>query len=234
MGRPETVEPEDFIRLTALEELLGGVAHEINQPLNAIMIASQVIRLRVERSHLAEDQEAFLTERLDLISSQAMKAAQIVEKFRNLGASDESGQGETRFRELFDHIRDLMGQQFVSRGIDLNCEIHDPTPLVKGPPQPLLGIMVQALAFARDTVQAIGNWHDKNDIAYKRSLKVTLSDEQGRCVFHLDWDRGQISNLTDVIDPTAYAGLKAADSILSSGGGGLKLYPGALRIVFSP
>ena len=234
MGKPETVEPEDFIRLTALQELLGGVAHEINQPLNAIMIASQVIRLRVERSHLPEEQEAFFTERLDLISSQAMKAAQIIEKFRTIGASDESSHGETRFRDLFDHIQDLMGQQFVSRGIDLNCEIHDPTPLVNGPSQPVLGIMVQALAFARDTVQAIGNWHDKNDIAYKRALNITLSDEQGRCVFHLGWDKGQLPNLTDVIDPTAYAGLKAADSILSSGGGGLKLYGSALRIGFPP
>ena len=104
MERPENVKPEDFLRLTALQELLGGVAHEINQPLNAIMIASQVIRLRVERSHLAEEQEAFLTERLDLISSQAQKAAEIIDNFRSLGDKDESSDTETLFRVLFDQV----------------------------------------------------------------------------------------------------------------------------------
>ncbi|MEJ2718835.1 MAG: histidine kinase dimerization/phospho-acceptor domain-containing protein, partial [Deltaproteobacteria bacterium] len=183
MGRTETVRLEDFLRLTALEELLGGVAHEINQPLNAIVIASQVIRLRVERSRLPEEEEAFLTERLDLIASQAQRAAQIMESFRSLGAVDISSDTQSSFQALFEQIQALMGQQFISRGIDLICETHDPPSPVKGAPQTIRGIMVQALAFARDMVQAIGDWHEKHGIAYKRTLNVSLSDEQGRCVF---------------------------------------------------
>jgi C4-dicarboxylate-specific signal transduction histidine kinase len=232
MERPENVKPEDFLRLTALQELLGGVAHEINQPLNAIMIASQVIRLRVERSHLAEEQEAFLTERLDLISSQAQKAAQIIDNFRSLGDHDESSDTETLFRALFDQVLGLMGQQFISRGIDLICEMHDPASLIKGTPQVVRGIIVQALVFGRDAVQAIGGWHEKNGIAYKRILNASLSDEQGRCAFHLVWDRGQVLDWTALINPNAYAGLKAAKSILSSRGGGLKLTDDALRLIF--
>lgn len=233
MGRPEKkVGAEDFVRLTALQELLGGVAHEINQPLNAIMIASQVIRLRVERSHLNPEQAAFLTERLDLIASQAQKAAQIIENFRSLGADDKSSATETHFGALFDQVQGLMGQQFISRGIDLICERHDSTSLTMGSPLVVRGIMVQALAFARDMVQAIGGWHEKSGIAYKRIINASLSYEQGRCVFLLGWDRGEIPDRTVLEEPAERVGLMAAESILSAKGGGLKLTDDSLRIIF--
>ncbi len=36
---------EDILQLTSLREVFGGFAHEIAQPLNAIMIATQVFQL---------------------------------------------------------------------------------------------------------------------------------------------------------------------------------------------
>ena len=50
---------EDVLQLTAFEELFAGFAHEIAQPLNAIMIASQVIQLKMEAASLTSDEKAF-------------------------------------------------------------------------------------------------------------------------------------------------------------------------------
>ena len=55
---------EDLLRLASLGEVFGGFAHEIAQPLNAIMIASQVVQLKVERSALPKEEKEFITQRL--------------------------------------------------------------------------------------------------------------------------------------------------------------------------
>ena len=50
---------EDVLQLTAFEELYAGFAHEIAQPLNAIMIASQVIQLKIEATGLTSDEKTW-------------------------------------------------------------------------------------------------------------------------------------------------------------------------------
>ncbi len=73
---------EDLLRLASLGEVFGGFAHEIAQPLNAIMIASQVVQLKVERSDLPEEEKKFVVHRLSIVTSQVQKASEIVESLR--------------------------------------------------------------------------------------------------------------------------------------------------------
>jgi len=53
---------EDILHLTSLEEVFGGFAHEIAQPLHTIMIASQVLQLKLARTDLADAEKEFLTQ----------------------------------------------------------------------------------------------------------------------------------------------------------------------------
>ena len=78
------ISQEDVLALIALREVLGGFAHEIAQPLNAIMMASQVVQLGIRRSTLLEEEKSFIAQRLDILSSQVHKAGNILEGYQDI------------------------------------------------------------------------------------------------------------------------------------------------------
>ena len=50
-------------------------------------------------------------------------------------------------------------------------------------------VLVQALAFARSSVEAIGVWHDGEGISFDRRVQVKLKSEQGRSVVNIRLER---------------------------------------------
>ena len=181
---------EDLLRLASLGEVFGGFAHEIAQPLNAIMIASQVVQLKVERSDLPEEEKKFIAHRLNIVNSQVQKASQIVESLRVFSGANVSGFGETGLKGIFEKIYGLMEQQFISRGIEFRCECDEALPSIRNNPNLVEGVMVQGLAFARDAVAALGVWHDQRSIPYKKFLTVRFTELDGVCSADILWDSG--------------------------------------------
>jgi len=178
---------EDLLRLASLGEVFGGFAHEIAQPLNAIMIASQVVQLKVERSDLPEEEMKFIVHRLNIVTSQVQKASGILENLRLFSGANFSGFGETGLKGIFEKIYGLMGQQFISRGIELKCECDEALPSIRNNPNLLEGVMVQGLAFGRDAVAALGVWHDQRNIPYKKFLTVRFTEQDGACAADILW-----------------------------------------------
>lgn len=223
---------EDLLRLASLGELFGGFAHEMAQPLNAIMIASQVVQLKLERSALEEEEKKFVLHRLNIVTSQVQKASQIVERLRVFSGGNFSGTAETGPKGIFDKIYGLMGQQFVSRGIELKCECDEALPVISNNPNIVEGIMVQGLAFARDAIAALGVWHDQRGIPYRKSLIVRFSDLAGVCAADILWDSGALPPDVSVMDAQQHAGLITAGTVLTSLGGRLEATGSAIKITF--
>ena len=65
---------DEILHLTSFKEIFGGFAHEIAQPLNALMIAAQVIQFKVEQSILLQDEKSYVLQRLDLMMKQVKRA----------------------------------------------------------------------------------------------------------------------------------------------------------------
>ncbi len=223
---------EDLLRLASLGEVFGGFAHEIAQPLNAIMIASQVVQLKVERSALTEDEKEFIVHRLNIVTSQVQKASKIVEKLRTFSGANFSGFEEAGIRGIFEKIKGLMGQQFISRGIELVCECDDAVPPIRNNPNLIEGIMVQGLAFARDAVAAIGVWHDQRGLPYKKALTVKFGDLNGSCATQILWDSGELPADMSVMDAQSHTGLATASAVLTSIGGKIQATDSALQLTF--
>jgi nitrogen fixation/metabolism regulation signal transduction histidine kinase len=223
---------EDLLRLASLGEVFGGFAHEIAQPLNAIMIASQVVQLKVERSSLTEEEKAFIVHRLKIVASQVQKASEIVDSLRVFSGANFSGFSETGLKKIFDKIHGLMGQQFISRSIELKWECDEALPPIGHNPNLVEGIIVQGLAFARDAVAAIGVWHDQRGIPYKKFLTVRCSELGGACAADIMWPSGAFPSDMSVMDVQNHIGLATAGKILSSIGGRLETTASTLRITF--
>ncbi len=212
---------EDILHLTSLEEVFGGFAHEIAQPLHTIMIASQVLQLKLARTDLADEEKEFLTQRLNIVISQVQRATEIIGGLRAFAKGAFSQQDATDIRLIFRHVQELMGQQFLGRGIELVCHMDDSLASAGEKPQLIEGIIIQGLAHARDTVTALDAWHKKNETSYKRSLAVTVSGKSSLTIC-MSWDPGQGVSIEGLPNAGTRPGLIAANAILKSAGGGIE------------
>jgi len=224
---------EEILHLTSLRELFGAFAHEISQPLNAIMIAAQVLQLRIQRSSLSEEEKTSLVARLGVVLSQVQRAGGIVDEVRSLSRRvglEESAKPHTS--ALVDKVHGLVGQQFMGRGINLtkNCSAIQATVTVD--PRVVEWSLVQCLAFARDSVESIGAWHGRNEIAFNKAVTVNCTAGSGASLVRVEWGIGKLSGdqVADLVRPSRHAGLNAASSVMKSLGGNLECSPSCLLL----
>ncbi|HMK35157.1 MAG TPA: histidine kinase dimerization/phospho-acceptor domain-containing protein [Desulfomonilaceae bacterium] len=223
---------EDILHLTSLREVFGGFAHEIAQPLNAIMIASQVIQLKLDRTLLTDDEKGFLKQRLNLVTSQVQRATEIIESLRLFSRENSHGTQRSGIEGIFRKIHGLMGQQFMGRGIDLVWNCHEKLPTRCENVHLIEGVIVQALAVARNCVTTLGAWHEDKAIPYNRSVSVDLLRENDASRMRITWDIGQFPTPHDLADFTKHAGFVTATSVVASLGGRLHYSVSELTIDF--
>ncbi|MFH0821295.1 MAG: hypothetical protein V2B18_00975 [Pseudomonadota bacterium] len=210
---------EDILSLSALKEVFGAFAHEIAQPLNAIMIAAQVLQLRMERSSLPDSEKAFLTERLGLVSNQVLRATRIVDGVRSFGRPDP---GLSDTKAVFDRVLGLMGQQFATRGITLMVQRMDSVPVAPEDVNVVQAVMVHALAFARDLVQAVAERHIADSVDYERVVRLELKREAGSTILVARWPDAKLDLMPTDAEPTTGEGWRATEEILSARGGSVE------------
>ena len=223
---------EDVLHLTALREVIGGFTHEIAQPLNAIMIASQIVQLGVERSALSNEEKAFIIQRLEIVSSQVRRAGHIIDGIRKFIRGSSAQTANTDVAGVLESVCGLRGQQLSGRGIEL---VRQPDASVPTTPLELRTVeclVVNGLAFARDAVETIGRRHAEAGISFNKTLTVRLLADDGNCVFDIRWNIGDLSTEAHVEQPTDVFGLAAASSVLNSLGGRLETTAGAIVITF--
>lgn len=234
MNHMNHLSQEDLLRLTALRELLGGFAHEIAQPLNAIMIASQVVQLGIERSALSNEEKAFLTQRLGIVSLQVRRAGTIVDTLRKLirGHATTTETNETDVAGVLESVCALMSQQLSSRGIVFTRQLDESRPTTSVELGIVECLVIHGLAFARDSVESTSRLCEEAGISYSKNLLVKCFQDHGTCVVDMRWHIGDSSTLTDSIHPTGASGLTIASSILASHGGKLETTADSIVIRF--
>jgi len=231
MIQTQGLSPEELLRLTSLREVVGGFTHEMAQPLNAIMIAAQVLRLRTERSVLSEEDKSFLVRRLEMVSSQVLRATQILDELRSLSRGWSGEQSTTDVQGLFQRVHTLMGQQLVGRGIELNMVAPGDLPPIRGNRQVLELVLVQGLAFARDVVETVGNWHQQGGRPFKKAVEVRFVPADVSAAVVIGWSIGELTDPSVLADADRHVGLSAASLVLSAAGGELKRASDGLTII---
>jgi|GEM_PF-597589 len=220
--------PSEILRLRALKEAVGGFAHEISQPLNALMIASQVLKMVVQKSTLNQTEQNFILQRLEIVTTQVRKAGSIIDVLRSFVRGTASTANNTNLRDVIDLAISLMSQQLSARGIRLVQKISE---------QPLSTILdrstseciiIAAMAYARDRVEALKKENEDTDSSSDRVLELEISVSQESPVIHIHWPMQHNESYTDV----GHDKLHEACLVMANVGGKINVTPSHIALQF--
>ncbi|MPY68021.1 PAS domain-containing protein [Deinococcus sp. SDU3-2] len=138
-------------RLSTLGEMSAGLAHELNQPLTAIVSHGQAaLRLLDD----PERDEARVRRSVEATVTQAKRAASIIAHLRTLVKRDPTQTRPVDVNQVLDNVATLMGHEAERDGIRLTV-CPDPRPLiVQGDPVHLEQVLLNLVRNAADAVRA--------------------------------------------------------------------------------
>ena len=119
------------LRVATLGGLVAAIAHEMNQPLTAIMTNAEATRRMVDDGPRRDENREALAD----IKAAAVRASQIIQRLRALGPQGPRGVTGDRPRKLIDETVALLRADIALKRITiLVAPAKDPLPLVSAIP----------------------------------------------------------------------------------------------------
>ena len=119
-------------KLAVVGQLAAGVAHEINNPLTAIVANTQLLQQEADDSNIREA--------LELIEFAGARAAKVVENLLNLARKDQFEFTRADVNELIEESLTLLQHEINAHGIKLDFRPADELPLLKISKEQIKGV----------------------------------------------------------------------------------------------
>ena len=145
-------------KLRAMGTLVAGVAHELNNPLNNILLTSSL--LKEEYDDLDEDEKQEMLQ--DLIS-QAERSKKTVRNLLDFARESETKVEPLHVRELLDETIRLLRNELRVKKIRLNLDLSEVLPPVHGDRQLLSQVLMNLILNAIDVLPEKGEIRIKSD-----------------------------------------------------------------------
>jgi len=113
-------------RAATIGAMASGIAHELNQPLGAIVTRAEVGARTIElrRKETREHQR----QRLESIADQAHRAGEIIRRMRNFVKKRAPHRTTVHVAELIEEVLSLVGDDLRHAGIALTCDVDRSLP----------------------------------------------------------------------------------------------------------
>lgn len=138
-----------LMRVSVLGELSGAIAHEVNQPLTAILSNAQaaLYLLEQELPNLAEIRDA-----LQDIVQEDDRAGEVVRRLRNLLRKGETKSEPVDVNELVNQTTALLRSEMIGRQIVVDTDLADDLPAMSGDPVQLQQVLLNLVMNAMDAM----------------------------------------------------------------------------------
>ena len=166
-------------KMATLGEMSAGVAHELNQPLNAIRIGGDLLKKIVERGEVLEPELTGQVSRE--IGAQVERAASIINHLREFGRKSEPDELEKVFiNKPITDVFTVLGQQLKLKQIKVNLDLDETLPPVYGVSNRLEQVFINLVMNARDAIEEMlekGSEKERDGL-----LTIRTYQEKGRVV----------------------------------------------------
>ena len=154
-------------KMATLGEMAAGVAHELNQPLNTIKIATN--RLRRKTKNEGGD---FFDDKLALIESQVDRAAGIIEHMRLFGRKPRVQATEVVITDALEGVFTILGEQLKSSGVEIYFEAEEGLPPVLGEQIRLEQVFLNIIGNAREAMESHERTLQKGGKEYRKRIDI--------------------------------------------------------------
>lgn len=138
-------------KMKTLGEMSAGIAHELNQPLNAIKMSSEYLVMIAESGRRVGEEKL-----LDLfgdISVQVDRATEIINNLRAFGRKATLRREQIDINAPIRGVLSILGKQFMLQDIDFRLELGESLPLVVAHDNRLQQVFFNILTNARDAIR---------------------------------------------------------------------------------
>lgn len=224
---------EDLARVThvvAMGELAAAIAHEVNQPLTAVVTNGNFCLRRLEGATLNFDE---LRAAITAIVNDGTRASTVISRIRGLLMNGSPDRTELDINRIIQNVTSLMRKEFTRNTVSLRAELASDLPKVPGDPVLLQQVLINLIMNAIEAT--ISSTSVRREILI-RSTK----NRDGVLVQVQDSGPGIAPELADrIFDPffTTKAkgiglGLSISRSIIESHGGYVGIVPSYTGALF--
>jgi two-component system, LuxR family, sensor kinase FixL len=140
-------------RVSAMDEMGSAIAHELNQPLTAVMLYLQAVTRRMTSLSGDGPKDAMLLETLEKAKREAERAGNIIQRMRHFVEKREPDRRTVQLRSLFEETLELTRVGTNSEGIAISVSIPKDLPTVEVDPIQIQQILVNLLRNAFEAVR---------------------------------------------------------------------------------
>jgi len=157
--------------MEAIGTLAGGLAHEINNPINVIMNYAELVpRFAGDTDRLEEFSKEILSE--------CQKVAEIVRNLVTFARREAAAQRPTALTEVVETATQLMSKVLSKDHIDLTVDVPEGLPKVVCQPQQVQQVLVNLLDNSRNALNRKYEGHHAEKIAAIIARSVEYGDRK--------------------------------------------------------
>jgi PAS domain S-box-containing protein len=137
-------------KMKSLGEMSAGIAHELNQPLNAIKMGNDFLILMLEKGRVIPPEK--LSQVAKEVSAQVSRSSEIIMRLRDFARKADFSREQVDLNNPIDDVVKIFGQQLKLQGIDLTFLPGKNIPPVLASNNRLEQVFFNLLSNARDAI----------------------------------------------------------------------------------
>jgi len=164
LSRERQAELAHLARLSTMGEIATGLAHELNQPLCAIVNHVQACLERIQAGQTASDE---LLDDMTYSAEQAVRAGEIIDRLRHF-VSPKRQQVTVAVNDLVHEVADLMRPELSQCGVELHLDLDKALPSLETDAVQVQQVMVNLIKNGIEAMTEAGT--DRRYITIRTSM----------------------------------------------------------------
>ncbi|UCB47605.1 MAG: PAS domain S-box protein [Deltaproteobacteria bacterium] len=162
-------------KMTTLGEMSAGMAHELNQPLNAIKMGNEYLKMMIEKGKTVSQKDLYQV--VNEVSDQVDRAAKIIDRLREFGRKADFTREKVDINKSIRDVLAIIGRQLSLQNIEVKLDLDQTIPPILAHKNRLEQVIFNMVTNARD---AIGQKKESVDKTSERVITIRSYQHDGR------------------------------------------------------